>query len=252
MILKPHWVVPSSIQSAYTTRVGGVSLKPYDSFNLGMHVGDNSEHVAQNRKTLQEGLNLKKEPHWLTQVHGSKILNLNQNQRDPLLEYDASFTTQALEACVVMTADCLPLLLCDEKGSAVAAVHCGWRSIAAGIIEKTVVLFQTQTSAPLIAWLGPAIGPEAFEVGEEVRAQFSQYAPDETKFIPLYPSHSTEKRYLANIYEIAASILKEQGLISKNIYSTLQCTYSNLQDFYSFRREGATGRMASLVWINPQ
>lgn len=250
MILKPHWVVPPSIQSAYTTRQGGVSVGEYDSFNLGMHVGDNPEHVAQNRKQLKEALQLKQDPTWLTQVHGSNILDLDfKKESDANLEYDASFSTQPNAVCVVMTADCLPLLLCDEKGTAVAAVHCGWRSIAEGIIEKTIAVLRTKTNAPLIAWLGPAIGPEAFEVGEEVRVQFSHYNPDQTQFIPLSPKQRSDPHYLANIYKIATAILQAQGLLNKHIYQTSHCTYSNPDTFYSFRREGVTGRMASLIWI---
>lgn len=242
MILKPNWIVPSSIQAAYTQRAGGVSLGKYKNFNLGNHVGDDPKHVAQNRAILKQNLGLKNEPVWLTQVHGSQILNLDLNsdlaQADKL-EYDASFTTQFNLVCAIMTADCLPILLCDEAGLAIAALHCGWRSMAAGLIKKSIALFRTQSSAQIIAWLGPAIGPDAFEVGQEVRAQFK----DHSAFIP-----SSESKYLGNLYQIATGLLLDEGVLAHHIYQTQQCTYSNPHDFYSFRRDNITGRMASLIW----
>jgi YfiH family protein len=236
MIERPDWVVPNHIKSAYTTRVGGESLAPYNSFNMGDHVGDDLKAVNQNRALLKSQLQLPSEPAWLTQVHGSDILNLDKGS--VLKEFDASFTTKPGKVCVIMTADCLPVLLCDAKGEAIAAVHCGWRSLAAGLLQKTLSLFREQTQAPIIAWLGPAIGPDAFEVGEEVRAQFNQ----ETAF-----KRSNDK-YLANIYMIAKSILLDEGLIEKNIYQTDLCTYHNPDIFYSYRRDKTTGRMASLIW----
>ena len=242
MILKPNWIVPSSIQAAYTLRAGGVSLEPYSSFNLGNHVEDNPSHVAQNRALLKQKLALKNEPAWLTQVHGSEILNLDLHPSfvpTQKLEYDASFTTQADRACVIMTADCLPILLCDESGLAIAALHCGWRSMAAGLIQKSIALFKIHSTAPIIVWLGPCIGPNAFEVGEDVRLQFK----DQKAFIPL-----SKNKYLGDLHQIARGLLLDEGVLAKNIYQNPECTYSNSNDFYSFRRDTITGRMASLIW----
>jgi len=260
MILKPSWpqeIIPKNIQAAYTTRQGGVSEGPYTSFNLGTHVGDDPQKVAANRLALTQDLGLKTAPVWLNQVHGNDILNLDNYNPDNYnpdtnLSYDASFTTQPNKVCVVMSADCLPVLLCDLQGHAVAALHCGWRSIAAGLIEKAIELFTSNNIAPenIIAWLGPAIGPSAFQVDNSMRSQFTA----SNAFIPLSnesnksSESSLSNYYLANIQGLASERLLKKGVLAHHIYANAACTYNQSRDFYSYRRDKITGRMATLIW----
>ncbi|MDF2940316.1 MAG: multi-copper polyphenol oxidoreductase [Gammaproteobacteria bacterium] len=239
-LIIPNWPAPKNIKAYSTTREGGVSSGPYESFNLGDYTGDkdNIEAVNQNRQILCRNIGLHSEPHWLRQVHGNKV-KLIDSAFKAIIEADASLTRLKEEACVVITADCLPILLCDQAGSVVAAVHAGWKGLVAKIIEATV----SNMSCPaenLMAWLGPAISQKHFEVGPEVYEIFGpQYK--EAFIVSERPGH-----FMADIYHIARIQLKALGI--KKIYGGEFCTYSD-PGFYSYRRDnGVTGRQASLIW----
>ncbi|MGZ8271485.1 MAG: peptidoglycan editing factor PgeF [Methylophilus sp.] len=237
-LITPDWPAPQHIKSIQTTRVGGVSRAPYESFNLGDHVKDNPHHVAQNRQLLNAFVPT--EPVWLNQVHGVRVIDAAMSSC--LESADAAYTTKTNVVCVTMTADCLPVLLCDKQGKVVAAVHAGWRSLCDGVIEATVKAMKVD-AASLIAWFGPAIGPNAFEVGAEVRAQFvAQDKNAEYAFKPL------GDKWLGDLYQIATQRLHQLGVLG--IYGGGECTYSNQEKFFSFRRDGDTGRMATLIWID--
>ena len=232
----PDWPVPANVKALQTTRLGGVSAAPYDALNLGMHVKDNPLHVAQNRQMLSQFL--PSEPVWLKQVHGIKVVDAAIASCEP--EADASFTAQKNVVCVTMTADCLPVLLCDQAGTQVAAVHAGWRSLCDGVIEAAVKEMQCTN---FMAWLGPAIGPQAFEVGAEVRAQFMQKdAQAESAFKP----HGD--KYLGDLVQIARQRLNKLGITQ--IYGGGLCTYTDKARFFSYRRDGETGRMATMIWLD--
>jgi hypothetical protein len=238
-IITPDWPAPPRVHALTTTRRGGVSQPPYDSLNLGDHVGDDPAAVAENRRRLIEALSLPAEPRWLSQVHGTRAANAAQVSSG--CEADASHTDRPGIVCAVLTADCLPLLLCDRDGHHVAAVHAGWRGLLNGVIERTIAAMDTEQG--LHAWLGPAIGPQAFEVGEEVREAFvAEDAAAEAAFAP-----SPGGRWLADIYALARRRLQRVGVHS--ISGGGHCTYSDPARFYSYRRDGKTGRMASLIWI---
>ena len=238
-LLFPTWPAPAKVNAAVTTRTGGVSLPPYDSFNLGDHVGDDPQAVAENRRRLAEALKLPTEPRWLKQVHGTCVADASSCTKG--CEADAAYTEKGGEVCVVLTADCLPLLLCDRSATRVAAVHAGWRGLLEGVIEQTVSALGPGDE--LLAWLGPAIGPQAFEVGSEVREAFVvEDAAAKDAFI------STQAgRYLADIYALARQRLHRVGVNA--VYGGEHCTYSEPERFYSYRRDGVTGRMASLIWL---
>lgn len=239
----PDWPAPPNVKALQTTRTGGASLAPYASLNLGNHVNDNPFHVAQNRQSLNQFL--PNEPVWLKQVHGINVVDATHTSGEP--EADASFTTQKNVVCVIMTADCLPILLCDQAGTSVAALHAGWRSLCDGVVESTVKAMQLESSQ-LLAWLGPAIGPQAFEVGAEVRAQFmAKDAQAKSAFVP----HGD--KWLGDLYKIATQRLAKLGITQ--IYGGQDrhgnfCTYFDETHFFSFRRDGDTGRMGTFIWIN--
>lgn len=238
--LEVNWPAPKNIRAITTTRNGGQSLVPYDSLNLGDHVGDNPNYVAANRQILIETALLPAEPLWLKQTHSSDVIHSNQWQQN--IEADAIISDSINLVCAVMTADCLPLLITDKSGSQVAAIHAGWRGLQAGIIENTLARF-TVPCSEILAWMGPAIGPQAFEVGPEVKAAFLAIDPAaESAFMP---SHSD--RYLADIYRLARQRLSAQGVTA--IYGGDYCTYTEKERFFSYRRDGLTGRMATLIWI---
>jgi hypothetical protein len=225
-----------------TTRAGGVSLPPYDSLNLGDHVGDDPAAVALNRLRLRGFLPA--EPKWLKQVHGTTVALADSLAE--AVEADAAVAFEPGTVCAVLTADCLPVLFCDRQGTRVAAAHAGWRGLAAGVLEASVAAMQCPP-AEILAWLGPAIGPQAFEVGEEVRDVFvSQNPQDAVAFTP-QPSRLTPNRHMADIYELARLRLARAGV--REVYGGGLCTYTDAERFYSFRRDKVTGRMASLVWV---
>lgn len=235
MIL-PNWPAPPTVRAGTTTRRGGVSVGPYASLNLGDHVGDEPAAVAENRARLRRELLLPAEPLWLSQVHGVAVAEGQGSCADASVAFGPG------TVCTVLTADCLPLLLCDRVGSRVAAVHAGWRGLLAGVIEAAVARLDSP-SGELLAWLGPAIGPQAFEVGEEVRAAFAaEEAATAAAFRP-----SPAGRWLADIYALARRRLARCGVSA--VYGGDLCTWSDATRFYSYRRDGVTGRMASLIWL---
>lgn len=241
-LIIPDWPAPSGIRAACTTRRGGVSNAPWDTLNLGAHVGDAQQAVEQNRTIVGEQLGLGAGRFgWLNQVHGTDVVELPATGQ---VRADASVTSRAGDVCVVMTADCLPVLFCDASGSRVAAAHAGWRGLADGVLEQTVARFGNPAS--LLAWLGPAIGPDRFEVGPEVREVFLMNDPlAASAFVP---SPVREGHYLADIYTLARQRLAAAGVLQ--VYGGGFCTVTDQERFFSYRRDGQTGRMASLITIS--
>ncbi len=247
----PQWPVDGSIKSLVTTRrstTKGLSLAPYNDFNLAEHVGDNFSHVEKNRLELERFLPHK--PVWLNQIHSQRIIEIDQYScYKPLEDADGSFTTGINQVCSVMTADCLPILFCSKNAQIVSAIHVGWRGLVQGIIDSTVQLMMAKKinkrvlpANQLMAWLGPAISQHYFEVGAKVRDQFikvnAQYGD---AFIA-----QADQKYMADIYLLAKINLQKLGVT--DVYGGDYCTYRDSQNFYSYRREGQTGRMASLIW----
>ncbi|QLK62510.1 polyphenol oxidase [Enterobacteriaceae bacterium Kacie_13] len=241
-LIRPQWPQPASVRSCATTREGGISLPPFDSFNLGSHVGDNPQHVIANRLRLIALGDLPAAPHWLEQVHGTNVVRLTLNA--PLISTliaDAAYTCEPGVVCAAMTADCLPVLFCSLAGDEVAAAHAGWRGLCAGVLENTVACFSADPKN-VIAWLGPAIGPAHFEVGAEVREAFMAVDPESSRaFVP------AGAKFMADIYQLARLRLQSVGVSA--IYGGEYCTVSDKSKFYSYRRDGITGRLASLIWL---
>ena len=236
----PDWPAPANVRAAVTTRTGGVSHAPYDSFNLGTHVGDDPTAVRENRARLRAALALPAEPVWLKQVHGVAVVDAAQGGAEP--EADGAFAAQPGAVCVVLTADCLPVLLCNRQGTKVAALHAGWRGLAGGVIEAGVKAMGVPGNE-LLAWLGPAIGPQTFEVGTDVRAAFVQHDAQAAQAFRAV----REGKYLADIYQLARLRLQRLGVAA--VYGGGFCTVTERERFFSYRRDGATGRMASLIWL---
>lgn len=235
----PDWPAPATVRAMQTTRRGGCSAAPWDSLNLGDHVGDDPACVLANRARLRS--RLPGEPAWLKQVHGTQVVEAMPDV-SPVIEADAAFARQSGAVCVVMTADCLPVLFCNRAGTVVAAAHAGWRGLLAGVLEATIAAMAV-APGELLAWLGPAIGPARFEVGDEVRAAFIGSSPGAAEaFVPSSPG-----KWLADIYLLAKHRLRAAGLTS--IYGGGLCTVSDGERYFSYRRDGVTGRMATLIWL---
>ncbi|WP_017445926.1 peptidoglycan editing factor PgeF [Gayadomonas joobiniege] len=234
----PDWPVPANVKSIQTTRKGGCSAGPYRGFNLALHVGDEPEIVAKNRQQLPHFQHI----HWLEQVHGVKTL-LVEAAPLSLTQADGSYTFAPTQVCAVMTADCLPILLSNRNGDFVAALHCGWRGLAAGIIKHQLQQLALPNEG-MLAWLGPAIGPAAFEVGSEVKQAFLQKS---TQFETAFNVKSGEK-FNADLYKIAKIQLNQLGVM--DIFSQHECTYQQADKYFSYRRDGQTGRQASLIWLD--
>jgi len=237
-MIQPDWPAPARVKCLMTTREGGVSQAPWTSLNLGDHVGDDPLHVAANRARLRRQLSAG--PGWLRQVHSARVVELG---REPEPEADASFTRESGQVCAVLTADCLPVLLCDRAGSVVAAAHAGWRGLAGGVLEATVAAMQVPPEG-VLAWMGAAIGPQAFEVGNEVREAFVAQHPQAAA---AFVSQPTPGKWLADIYQLARIRLAHAGV--QTIHGGGRCTFSEADSFYSYRRDGVTGRMAALIWL---
>ncbi|MCJ0975390.1 peptidoglycan editing factor PgeF [Pseudomonas sp. PS1] len=235
--LVPAWPAPHRVRACVTTRDGGVSQAPFEAFNLGDHVGDDPQAVAANRQRLQDTLG--RAPAWLKQVHSTVVVRA---EAGACPEADASWADELGVACAVLTADCLPVLFCDREGSQVAAAHAGWRGLAGGILEETVTAMAVEPGR-LMAWLGPAIGPGAFEVGGEVRDAFVASHPAALQAFT--PSHN-DGRYMADLYCLARIRLAACGVAA--VYGGGFCTYREPR-FYSYRRAPSTGRFASLIWL---
>ncbi|ACS86624.1 purine nucleoside phosphorylase YfiH [Musicola paradisiaca] len=240
MLLKPDWPAPETIRACTTTRNGGVSTHPYGTFNLGNHVGDEPLSVETNRKHLVSMASLPAMPFWLEQVHGTHVVNLDPKQPDTQTG-DAVYTTRRDRVCAVMTADCLPVLFCSADGKEIAAAHAGWRGLQAGVLEQTISVFRAPPEA-IMAWMGPAIGPSRFEVGGEVRDAFvSSDTATNCAFVP----HNN--KFFADIYQLARLRLQRAGVTQ--IFGGNACTVSESDKFFSYRRDGVTGRMATLIWL---
>lgn len=236
--LIPDWPAPANVRALQTTRQGGFSVAPYDTLNLGDHVGDEPLIVARNR--MQLNALLPSEPVWLKQVHGTTVVDaVAAGCGVPVA--DACLARNAGAVCVVMTADCLPLLLCDEAGTVVAAVHAGWRGLCDGVIEATVRAMGVPAQQ-VMAWLGPAIGPQAFEVGGEVRAAFIAQQPQAAVAFT-----ARGDKFLADLFMLARQRLQALGVT--RIHGGGVCTYSDRERFFSYRRDGVTGRMGSFIWL---
>lgn len=239
-LIVPDWPAPACVQARVTTKLGGVSAAPFGSFNPADHVGDDRHAVAANRALLRA--QLPSGPVWLDQVHGSEVVDAD---RIAGARADASVARCSGTVCAVLTADCLPVLFCSRQGDVVAAAHAGWRGLAAGVLARTVERMACPP-AEILAWLGPAIGPASFEVGPEVRAVFAAPLPRaEEAFRP-----GRDDRLMADIYRLARLALARAGVTA--VYGGGLCTVGQPGLFHSYRRDGRTGRMASLVWIAPE
>ncbi|KAB7623803.1 peptidoglycan editing factor PgeF [Alkalilimnicola sp. S0819] len=237
--LLPDWPAPAGVRAAVSTRVGGVSHAPYDSLNLGAHVGDEPRAVAENRRRLAQALDLPAPPRWLSQVHGVRVAAAHDAAPDEAA--DGAWTDRAGVVCAVLTADCLPVLLCDRAGTRVAAAHAGWRGLANGVLEAAVRTLGVP-GEELLAWLGPAIAQPRFEVGGEVRDAFLVgQAQADRCFRP-----SEQGRWLADLYGLARLRLAAVGV--RAVYGGGLCTFDDPR-FYSYRGEGVTGRFGSLIWL---
>jgi YfiH family protein len=239
-LIEADWPAPSNVRAIATTRIGGVSVGAYESLNLGAHVGDDAPAVIENRVRLRMALDLQREPLWLNQVHGNTVVEAGPHE--PVPTADASFARFAGQACAVLTADCLPVVFCDSDGTRVAAAHAGWRGLAGGVLESAV---RAMSVAPdrVLAWLGPAIEQDAFEVGPEVREQFlARSAENELAF-----KSNARGRWQADLYDLARRELKRLG-VTQVFGGGFRC-FADRDRFFSYRRDGTTGRMATLVWM---
>ncbi|MCK4843153.1 MAG: peptidoglycan editing factor PgeF [Methylococcales bacterium] len=240
--IKPDWPVAKNIHAAVTLRSGGVSHSPFDSLNPADHVNDQAKNVQANRKIIMDMLQLPSEPKWLQQVHGSQVVKADQ--METMEQADASYTDQANCICAILTADCLPILLATNDGTKIAAIHGGWRSLLTDIISNTV---NKLDSTNIIAWLGPAIGVDRFEVGAEIKQHFvGKSAKFATAFKATKFKKAGQNKYLADIYQLARIELTTLGITQ--IYGGNFCTVTEQQRFFSYRRDGETGRMATLIW----
>jgi len=236
--IKPDWPAPRNIHAAVTLRTGGISQGSFSSLNPALHVNDSPQSVAENRHIISTMLDLPSSPVWLEQIHSDRVVKAEYSPQT-LQQADASYTDQSKIVCSVLTADCLPVLLCSPDGTKIAAIHAGWRGLLAGIISNTVKAMHTPD---IMAWLGPAIGPECFEVGAEVKTAFVNKS---STFSDAFKLHHTDK-FLADIYQLARIELASLGITQ--VYGGQFCTVTDQQRFYSFRRDGETGRMATLIW----
>jgi polyphenol oxidase len=244
-LLAPQWPAPSSVRAACTLRSGGVSVAPYDTLNLASHVGDRPDAVASNRDIVCAGLQLPCEPLWLTQVHGNAVVDadtLSAGEARNAPSADAAFTCRAGQVLSVLVADCLPVLMARRDGLAVAVAHAGWRGLASGVLEATATALGAP-SAELVVWLGPAIGAEHFEVGEEVRRRFCN---DDQGSAAAFVRNE-RNRWQCDLNWLARRQLERLNV--RCVHGGNHCTFSEAQSFYSYRRDGVTGRIAALIWI---
>ena len=233
----PDWPAPATVRALITTRAGGLSIGPYASFNLGLRAGDEPGAVAANRARLRESL--PQEPVWLRQVHGSQVIDADGPTLEP--EADAAVARRPGTVCAVLVADCVPVFITDRAGTAVAVAHAGWRGLAGGVLENTVSAMRCGPDK-LLAFLGPGIGPRAFEVGADVREAFLRTAPEaQHAFVPHAPG-----KWLADLFTLARQHLARAGVT--RVFGGSLCTHSDPARFFSYRRDRATGRMAALIW----
>ncbi|NVJ67059.1 MAG: peptidoglycan editing factor PgeF [Gammaproteobacteria bacterium] len=237
-LIAPNWPASEKVRAFTSCRTGGLSIEPFEHLNLAKHVGDDAHTVESNRQLLQQFSEHPADPHWLTQTHSTEVVEYNPAEFE--CEADAVFTTQTNQACVVMTADCLPVLLCSKNGDFVAAVHAGWRGLADGITIKAAKKYAKPSE--LMAWIGPAISQEYFEVGQDVYDEFCKPAP----YLSAHFKAVGENKYYADLPAIAADQLQGLGV---ETYQSELCSYAESERFYSYRRDGRTGRMATMIWL---
>ena len=238
-LLEFDWPLPRGVRAAFTTRRGGVSEAPWDSFNLATHVADAPVAVAANRAHLKSMLALPAEPAWLNQVHGAATVNLDEPPQS--LSADAAIAGGVGPVCAIMVADCLPVLFASRDGRRIGAAHAGWRGLAAGVLESTVAALEVR-AGELTAWLGPAISREHFEVGAEVRAAFVDAdAGAAPHFFP-----NARGRWQADLVALARRRLAALGV--SDVHGGAWCTFADRERFYSYRRDGGGGRMVALIW----
>ncbi len=237
--IKPDWPAPTNVKAYTSTRDGGVSQGAYRSFNLAQHVGDQPTHVQQNRELLKQNLNLPNDPYWLKQTHSTTVVDVDYNKQKP--NADAAITEQPQHICAVLTADCLPLLICNQQGTEVGAIHAGWRGLLAGAIDATIHRL-TSPAEQLLVWLGPAISQSAMDVDNPFREQFIKCDPNYAKAFK-----ATENAWRADLYAIARRNLQRLGV--RHIFGGQYCTVKDPQ-FFSYRGDQETsGRMVSLIWL---
>lgn len=243
-VIDAQWAAPHRVHAFTTTRAGGVSVDNFAGLNLADHVGDDGQRVAENRRRLISLGNLPGEPLWLTQVHGSRVVNATAVARNA--QADGSYADRPGIVCAVLTADCVPVFLCDRLGQRVGIVHVGWRGLAAGVVEKALGQFGNSRS-DVLAWLGPAIGPRAFEIGEEVKNALDDRHPG---FDSCFTKAPGARKWMANLYALVRRRLRHAGV--DNCYQDESlCTFSQPDRFFSYRRDRDCGRMASVIWIDP-
>ncbi|MGY0616737.1 peptidoglycan editing factor PgeF [Vibrio sp. FJH11] len=238
-IIVPNWPAPKNVKAFASTRVGGVSTGAYQGLNLGAHVGDDLSLVEKNRDWLVQQAEMPSAPIWLNQTHSTIVTQVSEPTFH-VLDADGVFTRSRNIVCSAMTADCLPVILTDTQGTQVAAVHAGWRGLSNGIVENALAMF----SGDVMAWLGPAIGPQAFEVGEDVLQAFVDFdSQAEQAFAP----RDIKGKWMADMSKLATQRLNKAGV--NQVFDSGLCTYQNQQDFYSYRRDGVTGRQATFIWL---
>ncbi|TEW56777.1 peptidoglycan editing factor PgeF [Psychromonas sp. RZ22] len=243
-LIKPNWAAPTHIHAYSTTRLGGVSEGEFAGLNLGMHVADNLSHVLENRLLLAEQFSDAPDFCWLNQTHSCDLIKLS-SKTPQATNGDASWINSKQRTCVVMTADCLPVLVTDQQGSFVAAIHAGWRGLCDGIIEKSINHICTElaiNTSELLVWLGPCIGLNAFEIGDEVRNEF---IAQDAKAADAFVAHNN--KWLADLHQLAK--LRLTAFNGVTITENNSCTFTDPELFYSYRRDGKTGRLATFIWI---
>ena len=242
-VIAPDWPAPPGVRAAFTLRMGGVSAAPFDSLNVGAHVGDAGAAVTENRRRVRAQLRLPAEPLWLEQVHGIEVADLDAARGGaPHLTADAAIARRAASVCAIQVADCMPVLFAARDGCAVAAAHAGWRGLAAGVLEATLARLAV-APAGLIAWLGPAIGAAHFEVGGEVRAAFLAHDAAAAAAFTV----NTRGRWQCDLNALVRRRLSAAGVTA--VFGGGWCTYSDPLRFFSYRRAGRCGRMAALIWL---
>jgi polyphenol oxidase len=244
-LLIPEWPAPPRVRAAFTLRTGGASAPPFDSLNVGVHVGDDASAVMENRGRVRRYLHLPADPRWIEQVHGTDVLDLDgtlPSGTPGLRSADAVVTRRTGQVCVVQVADCLPVLFATRDASAIAAAHAGWRGLAAGVLEATLAALAVEP-ANVMAWLGPAIGPAHFEVGDEVRMAFLTRDPDAATAF----TRNLRDRWQCDLAVLARRRLAALGV--RAVFGGNWCTYGDRARFFSYRRDGHCGRMAALIWL---
>ena len=250
-VVTPTWPASSQVGAFCSTRMGGVSQAPFDSLNLGRYVDDAPAAVSENRARIQTLLPA--QPVWLKQVHGAQVWDADQRGPVGVIEADASVTSNANTVLTIMAADCLPVLFASQDGTVIGAAHAGWRGLLAGVLENTIDAMQVKmgqgNAGHYLAWLGPAIGPSAFEVGEEVRTAYMDFAqaqrlpPPADAFVAI---SNRPGKYWANLYLLARQRLASKGI--QQIYGGEFCTFQDQKLFFSHRRDGQSGRFAAFIW----